>query len=409
MFTTNTQMKISFYFKSSQSSNLKASGFGFIYYYIMVDGVKSKEKSTKIKCLFEEWDANRDCFVGFEEDYRNSKLHEVKNIIEKNKQIKELLGEAVSTELVELHKVDERTKRTFVSVIDEYMSEQYKIIRKPLQLKHKGNIEASTYGTYETRRQNILEYLKQVKRPKMLLSQVDEKFCSQIDIWFTSHKCCGQAYSTKHLKFIRTVAEFGRRGKIIKVNFAKDYKLKTEAKKKVKTLQPADYEKLNEQRNLLTEKERKYIDVFLFMRETLLNVGDYKELSATEHLQIDSSGRYWIVKPRKKRQEENRQIQTIPLSKLAVEIMQQFGGLDNMPKMSRSTLNQYIKSSFAKVGVEKRVSSKLGRSSGISIGFNKRRLRGEVIAFVAGWTSTRELEDYLEVDLDDLSKDYLKE
>ena len=63
-----------------------------------------------------------------------------------------------------------------------------------------------------------------------------------------------------------------------------------------------------------------------------------------------------------------------------------------------------------KAGIDKKISTKLGRSSVISYDYNKRNKRGETIALKAGWTFTRELiENYLEIDLDDYARDYLSD
>ncbi|MDR6564973.1 MULTISPECIES: phage integrase SAM-like domain-containing protein [unclassified Arcicella] len=401
-------MKISFYFKASQSTVLKNEGFGIIYYYVNINSRKSVEKSTKIKCHRNEWDERNGFFVGFDAERRNRQIAQMKDVLEMNKIVKEMMGETLTVETVELNLVDRKLARTFKTVFAEYLDQQYAKIRADGELKHKGNIELSTYNSYLKREKNIDKFLKSINKEELLVSQFNERMCEMFDNYLTSRLKCGQSYATKHLKLIRTVCQLAKTSNIIKVNFTENYKLKHDPVKNVKTLNENDYQLLFDNFNMLTDTERKYIDVFLFMRETLLNYGDYLELEEAKHLQQDETGRYWIIKARKKRTEENNQIQTVPLSKKALEIMEKYQGIDKMPKMNLSTLQKYIKRAFAKVGVQKKVSSKLSRSSGISIAFNKRKLRGELIAYVAGWTSTREIRNYLEIDKVELSKDYLK-
>lgn len=405
--TTNF-MKITFYFKASQSPTLKAQGMGFIYYYIIINNRKSPEKTTKIKCHRDDFNTIKGCFVGNDAEKRNKRLAQITEVVEKNKLIKEALGEDISVETVEISVHDRRMGRTFKSVMKEYLDQQFEKIRKEGELKHKGNIEQSTFETYEKRNRNIEKFLKAINKENLLISQFDERMCEMFDNYMTSKLKCGQAYSTKHIKLVRTVSELARRSNIIKVNFTENYKLKHEGKKKVKTLHMNDYKLLNDKRTLLNDTELRYVDILIFMRETFLNYGDYIELEQ-KHLQIDESGKTWIIKARKKRIEEDRQIQMIPLSKIALEFIEKYGGIENIPKRSLATINRNLKFIFKKVGINKNVSTKMGRSSGISKKFNFDGLRPESIAFVAGWTSTREMDSYLEIDTEQLSREFLRD
>ena len=405
----HNSMKISFYFKQSQSETLAAQGYGIIYYYILQNSRKSKEISTKIKCHSSEWDKQRDRFVGNDDISRNRHIEAIRTIITQNKTIKEALQEPVTVnDLLSSATVAPRFRMLFSQVMNNYITEQFQKIRKPNELKHKGNIELSTWESYGKRQKNILLFIKEIKRKDLTAFEFDERMCERFDTWMVATGR-GQNYSTKHVKLIRTVLDFAKRSNLIKVNFTQNYKNKHESIKTVRTLQPSDYEKVKAAEHLFTETEKKYVDVMVFMRETYLHIGDYRELNEKEHLQTDELGKLWIVKPRKKRIEEGRQIQIIPVSKIALELMNKYGGIDQMPKTSDTCVNKYIKMAFAKAGIDKNVSTKLGRSSGISYGFNKRKLRGETIAFVAGWTTTRELGSYLEICREDLSNEFLKD
>lgn len=409
LVTNYNIMKISFYFKSSQSEKQAKNGFGIIYYYILKNSRKSKEISTKIKCHSSEWDSEKDRFTGNDEIARNRHIESIRTTISQNKIIKDALQEPVTVnELLNAAAVSPRFRMLFSDVMNNYITEQFQKIRKPTELKHKGNIELSTWETYQKRQKNILLFLKEINRKDLTAFEFDERICERFDTWMISNGR-GQNYSTKHIKLIRTVLDFAKRSNIIKVNFTQDYKNKHESVKPVRTLQAADYEKVKAAEHLFTETEKKYVDVLIFMRETYMHIGDYRELREKEHLQTDENGKLWIVKPRKKRIEEGRQIQIIPVSKIALEIMNKYGGIDLMPKTTMTCVNRYLKMAFAKAGIDKNVSTKLGRSSGISFGFNKRKLRGETIAHVAGWTTTRELGTYLEICREDLANEFLKD
>lgn len=406
--TPYNPMKISFYFKYSQTSAKKQQGYGSIYYYLMLGNRKTKEKSTSISCHISEWDAHSKQFTGNDSITKNRKIKQISDILEQNKLIKEVLNESFTgDELIEMTTVSERFKKTFLSVLQEYIDEQALKIRKPNTPKSQANIEESTWGTYLKRQKNIVEFLKSVKKTNILVSDFDARMCELLDNYMTQSGR-GQSYATKHVKLAKTVMDFAKNSKLIKVNFAETYKVKAEPKRNVKTLKQEDYEKLEKIRPLLSNTELKYLDVLLFMRETFMHVGDYLETTSKNITKYDN-GQVWIIKPRVKRIEENNQIQIIPLSETALQIIQKYGSIEQMPHTKQTTINRYIKQACAKAGIEMNVSSKLGRSSGISLKYNFGGMREHSIAAIAGWTSTRELVNYLEIDMIQLHNEFLGE
>ncbi|WP_158279553.1 tyrosine-type recombinase/integrase [Arcicella aurantiaca] len=401
-------MKISFYFKYSQTSAKKNQGFGSIYYYLMLGNRKTKEKSTAISCHINEWDAYNKQFIGKDAVSRNLKIKQISDILEQNKLIKEVLNEPFTgDELIEMTTVSERFKKTFLTVLQEYIDEQFYKIRKPKMTKSQANIEESTWRTYQKRQKNIVEFLKNTKKTGIPVADFDARMCELLDNYLTQTGR-GQAYATKHVKLVKTVMTFAKSNKLIKVNFAETYKIKPEPKRTVKTLRQEDYDKLEKIRPLLSNTELKYLDVLLFMRETFMHVGDYLE-TTSENITKYDNGQVWIIKPRVKRIEENNQIQVIPLSETALKIIEKYGSIEQMPHTKQTTINRYIKQACAKADIKLNVSSKCGRSSGISLKYNFGGMRESSIAAIAGWTSTRELVNYLEIDMVQLHNEFLGE
>lgn len=78
-----------------------------------------------------------------------------------------------------------------------------------------------------------------------------------------------------------------------------------------------------------------------------------------------------------------------------------------MPKTHSNTINRYIKIVCQKAGIELNVSTKLARSSGISLKYNFGKVREHLIAEAAGWTTTRELSSYLMIDMDQMYDEFL--
>ena len=399
-------MQVSFYFKYSQTKSLKELGYGTIYYYVMLNSKKSVEQSSKIQCNVSQWDANSKKLIGLDVERDNKRLSQIKQVIEKNKDIFEILGEPITAnELVKMTTVSVRHKKTFLDVFQEYKAEQFLKIRKEEELKSKSNIERTTYVTYLKRENNIVKYLKSINKSQVLCADIDARFCEMLDNYLTQNGC-GQAYSTKNVKLVQSVMIYAKNAKIISVNFSESYKSKSIPRKPVNTLRMTDIEKLELSTHLFTSTEQKYVDVFLFLHEIIMHVGDYRQLTS-KNFETYPNGQIWLRKPRKKRQEENNQIQILPLSQKAIDIMKKYRGIDNMPKTTGQTMSKYVKMACVKAGIEKNVSLKMGRSSGISYKYNKLKMREHSIAIAAGWTSTAHLKDYLDIDYDDFYNEFM--
>jgi integrase len=156
---------------------------------------------------------------------------------------------------------------------------------------------------------------------------------------------------------------------------------------------------------ILTETEVRVLDVFLFSKETFLHIGDFQDLKS-EHIKMDKDGDRWIVKDRIKAQEEGRQVQRVPLTKKAIEILEKYGSVEKMPHYKDGTFNRYLKMAAEKAGIQGNISFKMARSSGISEAYNEKCLRGESIAVAAGWTSPKELKTYLQIDYGQLKNEF---
>lgn len=399
-------MKITFYFKFAQTEKRKKEGYGTIYYYLMISNRKSKEISSRIPCHFSEWNPQQQRFLGNEEERKNNQIAQIKQILNQNKTIQEAFGEEINAdELIEMTTISKRHQQKFTDVLQRYIDEQYLKIRKVGTLKSKANIEESTWLSYIKRQKRILEFFTHSKKINMQIVHFDDNTCRQLDDYLTQTGR-GQLYSTKHVKLCQTVMRFAFASKIIKVNFTDAYKNKSEPKKRVITLNNQDYQKLREYEWKMTDTEKKYVDVLIFMRENLLHVGDYLELTQ-EHIKHFENGQTWLIKPRKKRIEENNQIQVVPMSEVSKEIIAKYGSIEAMPKTHSNTINRYIKIVCKKAGIELNVSTKLARSSGISLKYNFGKVREHLIAEAAGWTTTRELPTYLMIDMDQMHDEFL--
>jgi len=91
---------------------------------------KSRKKSAEIKCNVSDWDTNKQQLIGVEFERQNKRLKAIRQVIERNKDICDVLGQSMtSNELVEMTTVSNRFKKTFLEVLQEYKAEKLPKIR----------------------------------------------------------------------------------------------------------------------------------------------------------------------------------------------------------------------------------------------------------------------------------------
>jgi integrase len=406
-------MKYDFYFRLSQGGKKRERGFGLIHFYFISNKKKVIEKSTGISAQKDQWDEIAKKFIGEGAGYKNAELNRVRSKLDMARANFLLTG---STILLEesisppKHKIDLQP-RLLLEIVDEYIALQQQKIRQEGQKKHTGNIEIGTYVTYLKRRDCLLiPYLKLYNLMDILIKDVNIRFFETFDIWITSQrtpqgKTRGQAYANKAIKFLKTVLKFALGRDYIHKNIGTSYDGKKESVRPVKTLSMDDIEKM-ENVEFLSLTERRCLDGFLFSFETFLHYGDYMQLKP-EHIKTDKDGGVWLVKDRKKSIEEGRQVQRIPLTEKAIALIDKYGGVENLPKIHNGRANFLIKNVAIRAGIYKHVCIKMARSAAISNSYNNKKMRGESISIMAGWTTTRELKAYLQVDLKQLKNEYL--
>jgi integrase len=410
-------MNISFFFRISQGKVKAEKQLGSITYLITqkdTKGTKTIEKQTGLKCHRTEWNDDEKCFVGTNAMSKNIHLEKIK--LEFERKVNQ--NEATQTELqtfVDFVKPVVKLK-LFTDVYNEYIEFQKLKIRKDDATRTKMTIEQSTFDTYKKRYKNIESFLTLQKRLNMNVSKFDALMCEKLDLFLTSNANSrgqkrGQEYSTKHIKLVQAVVEFARKCKYVTINSTRDYELKYSPQTSIKTISNKALENL-ESFTGFSKIEQKYVDAFLFMRECLIHVGDYLELDDS-HFDIDENGKYWIIKQRIKREVDGRQIQMIPLSQKAIEILNKYdsnfdGALSKLPRAKNAAIiRYYVKIANARCNNTEYITLKYARSNGISNLYNNNKSRAESIAIVAGLTTTKQLKAYLKIDFNELRKEVL--
>lgn len=137
-----------------------------------------------------------------------------------------------------------------------------------------------------------------------------------------------------------------------------------------------------------TAPVQRVADNFLFMCYTGLHITDYRNLS--QHDIVIRRGRTMIKINRQKTGKEA----LIPIHEEAQKIIDKYGSVSYMPKLSGKTSNMYLKVIGEKIGTSKVLTNKIARKTFTDLCLNKYRFSKETVAAMLGHNSTKYVEKY---------------
>jgi len=129
-------------------------------------------------------------------------------------------------------------------------------------------------------------------------------------------------------------------------------------------------------------------DNFLFMCYTGLHISDYRSLESSNVMY--QKNRTWIKIDRVKTGVEC----IIPIHEEAQRIIDKYGNLDKLPKISGKTTNIYLKAIGEKIGTNKVLTNKVARKTFTDMCLNKYMMSEETVAAILGHSSTKYVKKY---------------
>lgn len=133
---------------------------------------------------------------------------------------------------------------------------------------------------------------------------------------------------------------------------------------------------------------QKVVDSFLFMCYQGMHIGDYLNLNQDNLSEFEKTE--WVRLGRQK----TKVTAKIPLHPEASRIIQKYGGLGKLPKISGQKSNEYLKIIAERIGTDKHLTNKVARKTFTDICLNEYRMSLESVAAMLGHTSTRFVEKY---------------
>jgi site-specific recombinase XerD len=137
-----------------------------------------------------------------------------------------------------------------------------------------------------------------------------------------------------------------------------------------------------------SDKLQRVVDSFLFMCYQGLHISDYRKLTVSNVSEVNNVA--WIRIGRTKTKVEA----TIPLHSVSKKIIEKYGDIKNLPKLSGQSSNDYLKIIAERIGTQKHLTNKVARKTFTDMCINEYRMSDESVAAMLGHKSTRFVKKY---------------
>jgi integrase/recombinase XerD len=232
-------------------------------------------------------------------------------------------------------------------VIDHYIDYKQTLVGKP------DGIVACTIKSYNTRKKNIVSFLNSIDQPAMCISEFNIAFGEKLKNHLYS-KGFKASHVQKHLVFMQTLVEYSKNEFSTKETNLLNVTFKKPQPNNIISLTEEEISKII---NKIFESSlmQKTADLFLLQCFTGMSYCDVIGLS-TEMIE-KFKGRYFLSYNRNKT--NNNAL--LPLHPLVVEILNRYNG--KAPKISNQQYNLTLKVLAADVGINKHLTTHMGRKT----------------------------------------------
>lgn len=248
------------------------------------------------------------------------------------------------------------------------------------ELRVKGRSK-STMVRYE----RCFRYLQDFLREDMDASSITRKHVSGFWLWLRA-KNYHTDYCNKIVQSCIGLFRYGVREGHVDDNPFSGYSLEWKKELDVTCLEKNEVEAIRSHE--WNSRLEKVADAFLFMCYTGLHIADY--IGVTANAIYDYAGHKFMKVVRIKTKVEA----IFPLTSYAKQLIDKYGGINNLPKISAQKMNDYLKLIAAKLDITKKLTNKIARKTFTNMCINELGLSFEVVATMLGHTTTRQVRHY---------------
>jgi integrase len=383
------KMKVRFWIRKQQGQ--PSSQLGILYATITINKIRSLPFSTGVSICKKYWDSKLQQVLGKHNVVLNDELAQVKTDL---LTIKQQLQNA-------------RKNVTAESVRDEWLRQQngpgsllalmnqHEIYQRKYGKGKKGKpLTEGTFKLYKSNRAYLKDYLEHCKNISLNPEQINGKWLINFEDYLKSRigKPLTQSTVNYAITYIKQVLKFALSNESIRVAPGIFYKLnpipptvpKPLTEKEIKLLEDAT----------LTDKQRKAVDCFLFLRYTGMHYIDGFQLTESS-IQIDENGNEYLALKRQKTEEPAY----IPYHTKAKAIANKYGGISKLPFTTFDNMNARLKRAALTVGILRNITPGTARDTFADYCSNTIKVSDESLAAMLGHSSTVQVKKYRRISI----------
>ncbi|GAB2774224.1 site-specific integrase [Rhabdobacter roseus] len=343
-----------------------------------------------------DWAQKEQCIRGKDRQAAedNEKLRRLKDTLIriKDQYIESRGTHPTPSDIVRIWKGHDELHITLDAVIAEFL--------KDLRLRKRSK---GTLARYERSLGFMREYLKENRRLRQISSAHFKGFFG----YLREQKGHSNDYSNKIIGVCKGLFIYARRMEYIEKNPLGFIRLEWE-KGLDTTHLTIDELKLISEYDWNNSRLQRVAEAFLFMCYTGLNISDYLNLKTSDieliRVPLSERGFYeqeMIIQVREKATLEARgkggMTSRVPLHEEAKRLIEKYGSVENLPRISKQKMNEYLKVIQEKTGIQKHFTNRLARKTFADIHLNVYRMSREAVASMVGHVDTKQINHYCSI------------
>ncbi len=386
-------VEVQFFMRTNETN----SNYGHIYFHISVDSLRTKSPlSARIKLEKTEWHNALSCMVD-RHCQEQLLLNNIEAEIKMQATILRTKGQKFTAE--SLKKVFHKEEKyfSFIDLFNKYVP--YRI--------EKHNLAKGSQKTLHIIKSNVIRFLEQNNYKDLACEEFKPKIIDEMELWFRHNlKACGIAHLKRHIQLINAVLNYAVLYEYADKNPLQYYKFSRKTvQNKVIYLTILEQELL--EKAVFTDNKLVQVrDIFVFASCLGLACIDRICFDFETHTYLKDDGTRWFSMQRNK----SKVYAEMPIPTKALEILKKYNYklpsvADNQNISVENQLNnRYLKIIAEILGIKKHLTTHTSRKTACS-NWLRAGVNENVIAAMMGWTSTKMLKLYSEVENEMITKE----
>lgn len=340
---------------------------------IRIDGIQATPFSTHIMVLPAKWDSKAQRIKGASESVleQNRKLDNIKYELDQIYNVHRAKGILLSArELSDIYHGKKEIGCTLSQLLKKKI-EQLKMLSRS-----KGTLEI-----HERAHGHLLAFVKD----DLQVNEIEKRHIQ--GFWaYLKNKKYDHDYVNKIISNCKSAFIYGENEGLLERNPFKGLRLVWENKIDLTCLE--EWEMTELKTKSWSPKLQRIVDSFIFMCYQGLHISDYRKLTVSNISSIKKVE--WIRVGRTKTKVEAM----VPLHSEAKKLIEKYGDLQSMPRLTGKTCNEYLKIVAESIGTQKNLTNKVARKTFTDMCLNEYIMSEESVAAMLGHKSTRFVKKY---------------